>query len=268
MAIETTKTSPRFYFDTDAPEVKYPGVTSITGMLPKPFLQRWNANMAAAHAVANADRIAEMAEDDREGALRWIAGAAYRYTKERSRIGTAAHKHFEDMITGRDARFVSMEMGPYVHNFTEFLDAVQPELVRSEDVAWSDTHHYAGRFDAILRIRLNEAGKPDASGALATVMVDWKTGKSVYPEVALQMSAYANADKIISLDGTSSPVPELDGACVLHITDSAWEFTPVVIDDAVFAEFLALRSTFHWDRHIAKTVLGDHIATSKGVAKS
>lgn len=263
--IDTTKgKGPRFYFKTDNPKVKYPGVTSIVGMLPKPFLQFWSAKMAAELAVDSLDFVKSI--HDRGGhkaAVQYISGAARRYTEERSEIGSKAHDLMERMIRGENVRHVHPDMEPYRRNFAEFLDAVQPELVRAEDVAWSDAYQYAGSFDAVLRIKLDDAGKPHRHGDPALLMVDWKTSKNTYPDVALQMSAYAHADVMVDPHGNESPMPEFDGAAVLHTTTDGWEFTPVRIDyEDVFGTFLHLREVFRWEREISKTVLGDHIAES------
>jgi len=264
--IDTTKgKGPRFYFDTERPEVKYPGVTSIVSMLPKPFLQFWSAKMAAELAVDSHGFIQEiLARGGRAAAVQYVSGAASRYTKVRSEIGSEAHDMFERMIHGEDVRRVSRDMEPYKRHFAEFLDVVQPELVRAEQVAWSDTHKYAGSFDAILRVRLDDKGKPDPHGEVAQVMVDWKTSKSTYPEVALQMAAYANAETVVSPDGVAEPMPEFDGAAVLHITPDQWAFKPVQIAEPVFEHFLHLRASFDWDREVSKRVLGDPIAQSTG----
>jgi hypothetical protein len=262
MAIKTTEgKGPRFYFDTDNPAVKLPGVTSIVGMLPKPFLTFWAAKMAAELAVDSIEFIQQMVDrGGRAWAVQYVSGASRRYTKERSDIGSEAHDMFERMIRGERVGYVSRDMDPYKRHFAEFLDAVQPELVRAEDVAWSDTHQYAGSFDGILRLRLDENGKPAPDGEPALVIADWKTGKNTYPDVALQMSAYAHADKVISPDGVAEPMPDFDGAVVLHITPDVCAFKPVRIDEAdVFAQFLHLRETFEWDRRVSKTVLGDPI---------
>jgi hypothetical protein len=217
--------------------------------------------MAAELAVDSIEFIQQMVDrGGRAGAVQYVSGASRRYTKERSDIGSEAHDLFERMIRGERVGYVSRDMDPYKRHFGEFLDAVQPELVRAEDVAWSDTHQYAGSFDGILRIRLNEDGKPDPAGEPALVVADWKTGKNTYPDVALQMSAYAHADKVIAPDGTEEPMPDLDGAVVLHITPDVCAFKPVRIDKSdVFAQFLHLRETFEWDRKTSKTVLGDPI---------
>jgi hypothetical protein len=263
MTIRTrSKGGSRFYFDTDAPDITVPGVTSVIGTLAKPFLAFWNAKMVAELAVDSLDFVQQMAERDRQGAIDYLKGAARRYTKIRADVGSEAHDLFERMIRGEYVGRVSRDMEPYRANFADFLDAVNPELVRAEDVAWSDTHQYAGSFDAMLRIWLDENQRPtpDRSGEPALVVADWKTSKDTYPDVALQMSAYAHADRIIDPDGNSEPMPEFDGAVVLHITDEKWAFKPVRIDQDVYTAFLMLRGAFDWDRVLSKTVIGKPIA--------
>lgn len=261
MGIRTIQRSgSRFYFNEDFPDIRYPGVTSVVGMLPKPFLAYWQAKMVAELAVDSLDFVERMAERDRQGAVDYLKGAANRYTKTRSKVGSEAHDLFERMIRGEYVGRVHPDMTPYQRHFAEFLDGVQPELVRAEDVAWSDKHEYAGSFDGILRLKLDEYGKPDPAGESALVMADWKTSKSTYPDVALQMSAYAHADYIIDTAGNREVMPDFDGAVVLHITPEQAAFKPVRIDEAdVFAHFLHLRETFRWDREVSRTVLGDPI---------
>ncbi|MGW2267291.1 hypothetical protein [Streptomyces koyangensis] len=252
----------RFYVDPTT-AAKYPGVTSVVGMLPKPFLVHWAARMAAEAAVGNLPAVAAIAERDEAGAIDYVRNAHMRYTKSRANLGSAAHDLFERMIRGEIIGRVHPDLEPYRTAFAEFLDAVRPELVRAEDVAWSDEHEYAGSFDAILRVRLGEDGKPDHdNGTWHLLIVDWKTSKSAYADVALQMSAYANADRLISPDGESEPMPEFDGAAVLHITPDGWVFKPVRIDAEIFGIFLTLRDVFRWDRELSKTVFGKPIAQS------
>lgn len=265
MAVRTVQRSgSRFYFNEAFPDIKYPGVTSVVGMLPKPFLAYWQAKMVAELAVDSLDFIQQMAERDRDGAVQYLKGAATRYTKTRARVGSEAHDLFERLIRGERVGRVHPDMVPYQRHFGEFLDAVQPELVRAEDVAWSDTHEYAGSFDGILRLKLDENGKPDPLGETALVMADWKTSKATYPDVALQMAAYAHADKIVAPDGSEEPMPEFDGAVVLHITDTQAAFKPVRIDQDVYDHFLYLRRTFEWVNKTSKTVLGDPIWSTDG----
>lgn len=285
MAIKTTERSgSRYYFDEASPDERYPGVTSVVDMLPKKFLTRWYANMAADLAIDSFDYLARMAERDRDGAKRYIAGAAKRYTDHRADIGTDAHILFEKLMRNHgnlaeryaDGRFrvrVHPDMEPYRRNFVDFMDAVRPELVRAEDVAWSDTHRYAGSFDAWLRLWVVpqadgtwvlDPGNSSGGAVAVNVIDDWKTSKSVWPSVALQMAAYANADYIISPDGRRETMPTFDGAVVLHITPDGWTLVPVYAAElaAAFDMFVHLRSIFEWERVGQRKALGKPLAKS------
>lgn len=255
----------RFYVHPEKREIIHPGVTSVIGMLPKPFLQHWASKMTAELAVDSIDFVANMAERDRDGAIDYLKGAARRYTKVRANIGSEAHDLFERLIRGEHVGRVRDDLEPYVRHFREFMDAVNPELVRAEDVAWSDTHGYAGSFDVVMYVWLDAAGNPtpDRSGERHLIMGDWKTSKATYPDVALQMAAYMNADFMIDPDGVRTPMPKFDGAAVLHVTDSEWAFKPVATGPEVFDQFLTLRKTFDWDREGNKNVIGKPIASSK-----
>lgn len=262
--IETQRISgSRWYVDLDSGE-RAPSVTSIIGMKAKPFLQDWAARQTAELAVRSAHMLPAMAAEDPNGAIDYLKGAAKRYTRGRADVGSRAHDVFERQIRGLSVR-PDPDIEVYARHFAEFLDFVQPELVSAEDIAWAPEAGYAGSYDAILRVRLDESGHPDpAGGQQATVVADWKTSKSVYPDVALQLAAYRNAPERVTADGEAGPMPPTDGAFVLHVTPERWEFRPVVTSDAVFRSFLALRTVFDWDRDISGTVIKRPVAKGGG----
>lgn len=261
-AVNTVKRGgSRFYVNPDRPNVSVPGVTSIIGMLPKPFLQQWSAKMAAELAVDSIDILPDMISRDRDGAVAYVKGAAYRYTNTRAKVGSEAHDLFERMIRGERITRAKPDLEPYRRHFQEFLDAVQPKLISAEDVVWSDTHSYAGSSDAILEVLLDDRNRPSMAGQPVTLITDWKTSKDLHAEVALQLSAYANADRLIDTDGRSGAMPEIHGGAALHITEDGWEFRPVNIGPEVFEVFCALRRVFEWDRDGQRDVLGKAIAS-------
>lgn len=269
----------RFYIHPDRGR-EHPGVTSIIDMKGKPFLAAWAAKLTAELAVDTLATpegrafFAGMVERDRAGAIDYLKGASRRYTRTRSDVGSKAHDLFERMLRAWTPdidrpsfaeRFAHVDPDVEDHrdNFLAFLYAVGPELVRAEDVVWSDTHGYAGSFDAILNVWLAPDGTPtpDRSGTRRSLIVDWKTGARTYAEVAMQLAAYAFADLIIDSDGAEHPIPYLDGAAVLHITDSMWELEPVRGGLRThFEAFLALRRVFTWDRDEAPGAIGRPIA--------
>ncbi|MFF4478692.1 hypothetical protein ACFY1A_16980 [Streptomyces sp. NPDC001520] len=247
----------RFYIDPEDAQIKVPGVTSIVGMLPKDFLTFWAAKTAAEAAVDNWDIVSKLIERDPAGAIDYLKNAHRRQTKAASDLGSAAHDLFERLARGEtiNPRHVHADVKPHVRWFREFLDEVQPEFVHLEETVWSDTDQWAGSFDAIARI----------DGEL--VVLDWKTSKSVYDSVALQLSAYRHADRIILAEtGESIPMPTLTGGAVLHVRPEAWQFVPVECGDEVYRTFRALRSVFDWERDGKKAVVGKPIARGGEVA--
>ncbi|MEW1673028.1 hypothetical protein AB0O47_07235 [Streptomyces noursei] len=245
-----SRSGSRFYVDPET-GAKAPGVTSVLSMLPKGFLPFWAAKEVATAAVDNIGSLVGLAMNDRAGAIDYLKGAPRRVTKAAADIGSAAHDVFERLARGEAVTRVHPDLRPYAEHFREFLDAVQPEFLFLEDAVWSDQHTYAGSFDAIARI----GGE--------TVVLDWKTTRSgVHEEVALQLSAYANADRIVKADtGESVPQPEIDAAAVLHVRPEGWKLVPVRHTPELFAIFLHLRAVFDWEREGRRGVIGRPVAS-------
>jgi hypothetical protein len=244
----------RFYVEPDSREA-VPGVTSILNMIGKPFLQDWAAKLAAERAVRSHDFISRMIEDAGEdAAVEYIKRAAKQYTKARADIGSEAHDLFERMMRGEDVGRQRSDLEPYRRHFAAWLEEVQPELLYAEDTVWSDTHGYAGSFDLIAKV----------DGAVT--ILDYKTSKAVYPDVALQLAAYAHADKVIlAADGSEIPMPAIERAGVLHITPERAALHPVLAGDDVFDAFLLLRGIFDWSRGLSKDVVGRPVWTHGAV---
>lgn len=239
----------RFYVEPTTQE-KVPGVTSILSMLPKPFLQYWSAKMVAEFAVDNFGAYSALVMNgQREAAIDVLKGAPRRYTKQRADIGSDAHDLFERLSRGEEIGAVHPDLQGYVDQFRLFTRDFSPTWLANEETIWSDTHRYAGSFDAIAEV----GGE--------TVVIDFKTTKAIYPEVGLQLSAYRFADHIIRPDGAKVPLPAISGGAVLHIHPDHYEFVPLRCDEAVFEVFLALRNfVFEWDADLSKSVVGKPLA--------
>ena len=251
--IDTIKRSgSRFYVEPTTGE-KVPGVTSILSGLPKPFLQYWSAKMVAEFAVENFSAYSSLIMNgQKQAAIDLLKAAPRRYTNERANIGTDAHDLFERMGRGEDVTgTVHPDLQGYVDRFNEFLDDFQPTFLMQEETVWSNTHLYAGSFDAVIEV----GGE--------TVIVDWKTTKSVYSEVGLQLAAYRYADWIVRPDGNTVPLPKnITGGAVLHIHEDMYELIPMRCDEAVFEHFVTLRAQFEWS-DLSKTVVGKPLAPIK-----
>lgn len=242
----------RFYINPADAQVKVPGVTTVVDQLPKPYLTYWAAREAAEAAVTNWDIVSQLVKRDPAGATDYLKSAHRRTSRSAADLGSAAHEYFERLARGEaiNPRHVHADVRPHVRWFSEFLEQVQPEFLHLEETVWSDEHQYAGSFDAIARV----------DGEL--VVLDWKTSKSVYDSVALQLSAYRYANRIIlAADGESVDVPALAGGAVLHVRPEGWQLVPVACGEDVFGAFLSLRRIFDWESTGKRGVVGRPIAS-------
>jgi hypothetical protein len=225
------------------------GVTSVLNMLPKEFLKFWAAKVTAETAVDQFSTLASfVASGNREDAVDWLKRAHSRNTAGAADVGGDVHDLVELLARGRPLPPVHPDVQPYLDHFREFLDVFSPDFIFIEETVWSETHGYAGSFDAIARI------------GSETVIIDYKTTRSgVHAEVALQLSAYERADYILRPDGTQEPIPDLDAAAVLHLRPEGWKLVPVQTSDELFDVFLALKQVHRWDKELSKVVIGQPI---------
>lgn len=230
-----------------------PGVTSVIGGKAKPFLTPWAAKMVATAAVEKRELIAKMIEEVGEDeAIKWLKGAPYRKSGAAADAGTNAHSIFEALLKGNPLGELTEDADLYRRHFADFLDKVQPEMVYAEESIWSETHGYAGTFDAFLKIE----GVP--------TIADWKTSNAVYPETSLQLAAYANADHIIRADGTQVPMPKAERGVVLRVRpDEGWQLHELPIGPDVFEVFLSLRKLWDFTR-IERSLVQKPLVVGRG----
>ena len=234
----------RLYVEPDTGE-KVPGVTSILNMLPKEFLKFWAAKLVAQEAVEDLGTLVSLTMRDPDAAIDHLKRAPDRFTRKAADVGTAAHDLFERLAKGESVGRVHPDLEPYVRHFNEYLDVVQPEYHFMEETVWSDTHKYAGSFDAFATIQGER------------LWLDNKTTRSgIHEEVALQLSAYGNADHIIGAAGNRLPMPKADGAAVLRIRPEGWQLVPVRYDQEVFEVFLHLREVYRYEKEMKRTMVG------------
>jgi hypothetical protein len=131
----------------------------------------------------------------------------------------------------------------------------------SEATVYSPAESYAGTLDAVVKI----GGR--------TLLVDYKTGKDIYPDVALQLAAYAHAEYVLLADGTSVPMPAVDGAFALHLRefdeelgDRGYSLIPVDVGQAAWDAFRFVREVMRWMEETSKGVLSQPITNPDALA--
>jgi len=219
---------------------------------------------------------------DRDLALRWLKGAADRHRDAAAAQGIEVHDEAEALVlqharaasrlvlAGIDVAPWPDHLGGYQASFLSWLEDWHPEFLATEATVFNRDQAYAGTLDCIVRLRagdlvdaIEREGPIDPSIAwlleldpdeLVIVIVDYKSGRAVYAEVALQLAAYARGQFIAGADGvTEHPVPPIRLGAVLHLTAKRARFSLVRIDDAMFDAYRYAREIYRWRKQQAAT---------------
>jgi hypothetical protein len=254
-------------------------VTTILGNgLPKPAIATWQANTIADYAVANHRQLAGLLgavrlqragdgtlvvtdPDAVEGAVEWLKGAPWRESKRKMNIGSAVHTEAEAYILGAPRPEPAPLIAAYLASFRHFLEDFTPTFEATEATVYSIAESYAGTLDAIVEI----GGR--------RLLLDYKTGKGIYPDVCLQLAAYAHAESVLLDDGTSVPMLPVDGAAALHLReydeatpdDRGYSLIPADIGPPVWDAFRYVREVMRWMEDTSKGVLSQPLGTPEAV---
>lgn len=212
---------------------KVDGVTTVLNSLPKPALINWAARQAAEKAVNEWDTLAALPPTERLNALAYAHREA---TSKAALRGTQIHDLGEKISHGEEVDVPAEHVGP-VEAYARFLDRWDISPIATETPVASMRYHFAGTADCWARV-----GARDGQRAL----LDIKTGKGVYEEVALQLAAYRYADIWQPGDGTEEPLPEVDAVYVAHVLPDDVLLLPIHADLQTFRQFLYVMQTARW----------------------
>ena len=235
-----------------------PSITNIKGMKSIDGLKFWAARECGNYA---ADNRAKLATLDRDEVFQLVRNAPFapKSKKNQSSLnGDVVHGWFDGYVKGetidgvtyvdkdgrtQQAPAQSRQMWTQVIGRGGFIERYNPRFVESEFTVWSNAHGYAGTGDLAAWI------------GNALVLIDHKTGNAVYPDVAMQLAALANADCILEPDGEERPIPEFTRFAVLHLRPRGYRLIPVGGIAEAFAAFLGLKAVFDWVVNNEETTL-------------
>lgn len=233
----------RFYLWPPTNE-QFTSVTTILSVLNKPFLVKWAAKEAALCAVNEFPMISQLMEQGRKtDAVDYIKTAHTRLTETASDAGTGAHAWIEWRIAGGPKP--NGGVPPHLQHFENFCLVHKPEFLLCEATVYNRKEGYAGTMDFMAKL----------DGM--TTIVDVKTGKSVYPEAALQLTAYNNAE-FNGKDNTEYAFPKAEAGAVLHIRPNGYKLIPVSVSDEVWRSFLYIKEAYRWMKYISKNVINNN----------
>lgn len=159
---------------------KAQGVTTALSILAKPALITWAAKMAAEYIEKTLE--AGVAYDEIQ--IKEFAKAAqwaHRAKKDSAAdTGTMIHQWIQDYVESKNPKMpINEGMQKAINSFLKWWKTQDIKVLKAEQKLCSQKHMLAGTADLVCEL----------DGKL-TIM-DWKTGSGIYPEMLLQMGAYA-----------------------------------------------------------------------------
>ena len=207
-------------------------------------------------------------ESPRGLALRYLKGEPDRVRDKAADRGSAVHESAETFVLDRvreGVRFYAdteglpefePDIAPHMNGLVNWLNDHRPRIIATEATVYNRTQAYAGTGDLWAWFFIE--------GRWVLLCVDYKSGRAIYPDVALQTAAYARGEFIGGADlVTEHPVPVAEGTAVLHLSPKAprgYVFRRLRYDDAVYNAFLYVREVFRWAIDLSRSALGDEIA--------
>ena len=221
---------------------KLPGVTTITGATTsKDNLINWAAEETGRQALNNWGELCDMPPADR---LQWLYKARYRTSDTAKDRGTEVHKLAARLVAGERVDLPD-PIQPLVDNYVAFLDQMEPAAVdlgngqqSIELVLANRAVGYCGTTDLIA----------DMGGErwLLDLKTSGRDRPGVFPETALQVCAYMNAEIWAGPDGSEHKLADLGitrGGAVA-VTPSGWDLFPLETGEEVFDYFRHLTAIY------------------------
>lgn len=222
------------------------GVTTIVnGTRPKPALPWWGMTIGVKGVCELYARSSGVNLADPDGLVKRLTAEKLTVNHVRDAAGdrgTLVHEAMDrwaaDGTVPRAADFEVADRG-FAQGMAKFLLDADPKIEHSEIMVYSPAHNYAGRYDARLGLyEPRELVVNAKTGKRAVIpaglyLVDYKTGKKVYPEAHEQLAGYEGA----SLE---CGWPPTDGRAVVRFTpEGGYEWvsstTPVEVFHAAAA---------------------------------
>lgn len=199
---KTTRTGRTYQHPITGAE--YPSVTTVLGVVGKgEALKHWAANEVAKYAVKNRNTWTQL---DEAAAIDLLKREPLRFLDRAASRGTDVHALAEAYAkTGTMPQWAA-EISGYVEALQRFFDEHQPTPVLVEHTVFNSEIGYAGSFDMLCKL-------PAFGEAL--VILDYKTSKAIYPDVAAQLAAYAHGTEYVDGDEVL-PMPKIERGVVVR----------------------------------------------------
>jgi hypothetical protein len=220
-----------------------PSVTNVIGILDK-HLQYWAAREVAAAAVTMKASLGGMSDEEVMDVLK---GAPFRRSSRAAGRGTDIHQYLEQAMLFQPLPELAGDALNYQAAADRWLTEVKPTTLFTEVTLFHAG--YAGTADAII----------DVEGE--TWLIDFKTSKGIYDEVALQLGALWACPQLYHA-GALADAPSIDRVAAVRIgRDGEWEMKEVVDPAGSAAAFLSLLEAWKWKNGDEKPLMPVELVT-------
>lgn len=214
--------------------VKVEGVTTLLSRgLPHPAFVKAATKACGAYVIDNWDDLVDMPASKRGAA---VEDAWWKRSKKAMARGSHIHDLADHLAKGEEVEPDDEALAP-ARQYVAWLDSHAVEVIHSECPVINRKWGYAGTFDLLARV--------DTGNGPSTWLLDIKTGDDVWPEVALQLAAYRNAEALL-VDGEEQPMPEVDFCGVVHVGGDFCHLRAVEANEATFRNFLRVLGVARW----------------------
>lgn len=218
---------------TDSRGVPVPSVTTILNQgMAKPALVGWAGETTALYAVDHWQELNRLKPATR---YKRIREARFNQTRNATLRGSQLHEAAEAIVQGKPYT-IPADSRPQAEAYARFRDDWNVSPLATERIIANLDHSYAGTFD-LLAMLGDECW-----------LLDLKTNSSgLFPEVALQLAAYANATW-----AETEPILERlrdahTGAVWLK-PDGGYDLASIRAEKEEFRAFLAARILAEWGK--------------------
>ena len=91
-------------------------------------------------------------------------------------------------------------------------------------------------------------GRLDAAPELGRVLIDWKTSRGIYEDMAVQLvGGYSYMDYALDNEGHEIEFQRPDSALIVHLTPEGYAIRPVPIDKSLRRAFLGAAEIRKWE---------------------
>ena len=213
-----------FYWRDDEPFVS---VTNILKIIDKPALRWWFGKEVYYAMVLDP----ELSEKD-------ALSAPYRKSSDAKDRGSTVHSVVEAYTTNKKKiKTVPKKFRGYVEAFYSWVEDSNISILEQESTVINHEHRYAGTLDMIAKFENSDT----------PWIIDVKTGKDIYAEAGLQLSAYKHAVEEIpeGADKHNGGVVDHRMGVILLGENGTYKFAEM---EDVFEAFLHAKALWEWEK--------------------